>query len=135
MHPKQIAIADYTYNLPEEKIAYNPLAERDQSKLLIWQDEKIKEDIYKNITNYLPENSLLIFNDTKVIQARILFFKSSGSKIELFCLELFCHSYCLTMMFRCGNSTCNFTFAFNAVNTRIKVSMVALLALLSSLEM
>ena len=89
MHPKQIAIADYTYNLPEEKIAYNPLVERDQSKLLIWKDEKIKEDTYKNIADYLPENSLLIFNDTKVIQARILFSKSSGASIELFCLEPF----------------------------------------------
>jgi len=89
MHPKQIAIADYTYNLPEEKIAYNPLAERDRSKLLIWQDEQIKEDIYKNIADYLPENSLLIFNDTKVIQARILFLKPSGATIELFCLEPF----------------------------------------------
>ena len=57
--------------------------------MLLWKDEKIKEDIYKNIADYLPENSLLIFNDTKVIQARILFLKSSGAKIELFCLEPF----------------------------------------------
>jgi S-adenosylmethionine:tRNA ribosyltransferase-isomerase len=89
MHPKHIAIANYSYHLPESKIAYHPLPERDQSKLLIWNNQEIKEDIYKNIADYLPENSLLIFNNTKVIQARILFKKPSGSMIELFCLEPF----------------------------------------------
>jgi S-adenosylmethionine:tRNA ribosyltransferase-isomerase len=87
MHPKQIRIADFNYHLPADKIALYPLPERDQSKLLIYNGEEIKEDIYKNIAHYLPENSLLIFNDTKVIQARILFSKPSGAVIELFCLE------------------------------------------------
>ncbi len=95
MHPKHIAIADYSYYLPESKIAYHPLPERDQSKLLIWNNGEIREDIYKNIADYLPENSLLIFNNTKVIQARILFKKPSGGIIELFCLEPFdtCNEY------------------------------------------
>ncbi len=87
--PGKLEISNYSYNLPEEKIAYYPLAERDQSKLLVWKNEIITEDIYKNIAGYLPEKSLLIFNDTKVIHARILFSKPSGAKIELFCLEPF----------------------------------------------
>jgi S-adenosylmethionine:tRNA ribosyltransferase-isomerase len=89
MHPKHIQIADYSYSLSESKIAYHPLPQRDQSKLLIWNNQEIKEDIYKNIADYLPEKSLLIFNNTKVIQARIIFRKKSGGVIELFCLEPF----------------------------------------------
>ncbi|HEY8687621.1 MAG TPA: S-adenosylmethionine:tRNA ribosyltransferase-isomerase, partial [Chitinophagaceae bacterium] len=89
MHPKQIVIADFTYHLPNEKIALHPLQQRDQSKLLIYANGEIKEDIYKNITDHLPENSLLIFNNTKVIPARILFKKETGGTIEIFCLEPF----------------------------------------------
>ena len=85
--PKKISINDYTYHLPDDKIALHPKDERDASKLLIYKDDVITEDIYKNIADHLPENSLLIFNNTKVIRARILFQKSSGSTIEIFCLE------------------------------------------------
>jgi len=85
--PEKIAISDYTYVLPNERIALHPLPERDQSRLLIWENKKIRQDIFKNITDYLPPNSLLVFNDTKVIQARILFKKSTGAVIEIFCLE------------------------------------------------
>jgi len=87
MHPKDIFIKDYTYVLPEEKIAAYPLAERDASKLLIYKERKISEDIYRNIENHLPKNSLLVFNDTKVVEARLLFQKSTGGIIEIFCLE------------------------------------------------
>jgi S-adenosylmethionine:tRNA ribosyltransferase-isomerase len=87
MHPKNIFIADYTYNLPKQKIAGFPLQQRDTSKLLIYRHGLIEEDTYKNIASYLPEKSLLIFNNTKVIPARILFKKSTGKTIELFCLE------------------------------------------------
>lgn len=87
MHPKQIAIDDFTYHLPVDRIALKPLPERDLSKLLIYKNEKISEDVYRNIADHLSENSLLIFNNTKVIQARILFTKPSGSVIEIFCLE------------------------------------------------
>ena len=69
--PKKIAIADYTYALPLERIAIHPLPKRDQSKLLVWENGNIKEIIFKNISHHLPANSLLIFNDTRVIQARI----------------------------------------------------------------
>ena len=87
MHPKDISINDYDYFLPEEKIAFFPLEERDQSKLLIYKNGEINEDIYLNIANHLPSKSFLVFNDTKVIKARILFAKDTGAVIEIFCLE------------------------------------------------
>lgn len=89
MHPKDLLINDFDYFLPAEKIAIFPLEERDQSKLLIYKKEKITEDIYRNIADHLPPKSFLIFNDTKVIKARILFRKPSGTVIEIFCLEPF----------------------------------------------
>ncbi|HTB99665.1 MAG TPA: S-adenosylmethionine:tRNA ribosyltransferase-isomerase [Ferruginibacter sp.] len=89
MHPKKYSITDFTYSLPDEKIAAFPLEQRDASKLLIYKNDTIEESAYKQITNYLPDNSLLIFNNTKVIRARILFQKSTGGNIEIFCLEPF----------------------------------------------
>jgi S-adenosylmethionine:tRNA ribosyltransferase-isomerase len=85
--PRTILIKDYTYVLPEERIAKYPLPERDASKLLIYKEGKITEDIYRNIAGHLPPESGLIFKDTKVIEARLLFQKLSGGVIELFCLE------------------------------------------------
>jgi S-adenosylmethionine:tRNA ribosyltransferase-isomerase len=87
MHPKELAIGDYTYTLPDEKIAAFPLTNRDFSKLLICKDGVVSQDTYQHIAAYLPEKSLLIFNNTRVIQARILFQKSTGGVIEIFCLE------------------------------------------------
>ncbi len=87
MHPKDISINDYSYSLPEEKIAKYPLSERDASKLLIYKNGNISEDVYSNLTEHIPSNALLIFNDSKVIEARILFQKTSGGIIELFCLD------------------------------------------------
>ena len=87
MHPSQLSINDYTYLLPEEKIAKHPLAGRDLSKLLIFKNGEIAEDIYRNISSHLPKNSLLVFNNTRVIEARLLFRKSTGAVIELFGLE------------------------------------------------
>ena len=85
--PRNISINDYTYSLPEERIAKYPLAERDASKLLIYEEGVITEDAYKNIAYHIPENSLLVFNDTKVVEARLLFQKDTGGVIEIFCLE------------------------------------------------
>ncbi len=85
--PREISINDYTYDLPDEKIALFPLPQRDASKLLIFKDEQISEDIYANIASHLPQNSLLVFNNTKVINARLRFQKPSGGVIEIFCLE------------------------------------------------
>lgn len=84
---KNIKIADFTYNLPNEKIAKYPLTERDKSKLLVWQDGLIEKNSFKNCVEYLPKNAQLIFNNTRVIHARLFFRKETGAKIEIFCLE------------------------------------------------
>ncbi len=85
--PKKISIKNFTYILPEERIAKYPLTERDASRLLIYKGGVITEDIYKNISDHIPEKSLVVFNDTKVVEARLLFQKPSGGQIEVFCLE------------------------------------------------
>jgi S-adenosylmethionine:tRNA ribosyltransferase-isomerase len=87
MHPKDLQIKDFSYDLPEERIAKYPLANRDQSKLLIYRDKQIHESVYQQIANEIPANSLLLFNNTKVVEARILFQKETGANIEIFCLE------------------------------------------------
>lgn len=85
--PKDIQIQDFTYKLPDEKIAKFPLTQRDQSKLLVYKDDVIQENIFQNIESYLPDNSTLIFNNTKVVHARLLFQNQHGATIEFFCLE------------------------------------------------
>ena len=87
MHPGYLFIKDFIYDLPEEKIARYPLLQRDESKLLLLKDGTISDDIYYNLAKHLPEESLLIFNNTKVVEARLLFQKHSGGMIEIFCLE------------------------------------------------
>ena len=84
---QNINISEYDYPLPDERIAKYPLAERDASKLLVLKDNKIGEDHFRNIGDYLPEKSVLVFNETKVVRARLQFVKDSGAAIEVFCLE------------------------------------------------
>lgn len=87
LETSRLKVKDFTYNLPDQRIAKYPLSERDSSKLLVFRDGNIAEDIFKNIDKHLPENSLLIFNNTKVIQARLNFKNSTGAGIEIFCLH------------------------------------------------
>ena len=87
IHPKEISIQDYTYQLPDKRIALHPLSERDASKLLLYKKGIISETVYKKIHEHLPPESLLVFNDTRVIKARIRFQKPTGGIIEIFCLE------------------------------------------------
>ncbi len=84
---RYININDYTYDLPDERIAKFPLEERSASKLLIYTNGTIAERHFRNIGEVLPEGSLLVFNNTKVIRARIIMHKPSGARIEVFCLE------------------------------------------------
>lgn len=84
---QQIRIEDYDYPLPDERIAKFPLAKRDESKLLLYKDGQISESVFKHIADYLPKGSLLVYNNTRVIQARLLFQKATGARIEVFCLE------------------------------------------------
>ncbi len=85
--PHNIKIEEYNYSLPDERIAKFPLKERHLSKLLCLKDGNLSEKVFFDIANLLPEKSLLIFNETKVIQARLLFTKPTGASIEIFCLE------------------------------------------------
>lgn len=87
MHPKDLAIADFRYDLPQERIAKYPLPKRDESKLLVYRDQQISEDTYSQVAAHLPANSFLVFNNTKVVEARLLFQKPTGGVIEVFCLE------------------------------------------------
>ncbi len=82
-----IKIKNFTYELPDAQIAKYPLAKRDNSKLLVWNNGEIREDKFINIAGFLPVNSTLVFNNTKVIHARLFFRKETGAKIEIFCLE------------------------------------------------
>lgn len=84
---KRINIADYDYNLPEERIAQYPVSDRDASKLLLFDGNNISSDIFRNLDRYLPDDSFLVFNNTRVIRARLLFQKKSGAVIEILCLE------------------------------------------------
>ena len=84
---KDIDIKEYDYDLPDERIAQYPVDERDNSKLLVYRDNNISQDTFSNITEYLPSDSLLVFNNTRVIRARILFRKETGAVIEILCLE------------------------------------------------
>ena len=84
---QQISIEDYNYSLPDERIAKFPLPKRDESKLLLYRDGKVSESVFKHITDYLPEGSLMVFNNTRVIQARLLFQRVTGAQIEVFCLD------------------------------------------------
>ncbi len=86
-HIPTIKIKDFNYSLPPHRIAQFPLESRDQSKLLIYSNGRISENIFAHIDEYLPKNSLLIYNQTRVIQARIPFQKETGAQIEIFCLE------------------------------------------------
>lgn len=87
MEVRHIKISDYNYPLPDERIAKFPLKERDHSKLLIYNKGKIEEDVFCNISSHLPKGALMVFNNTKVIQARLHFRKDTGALIEIFLLE------------------------------------------------
>ena len=85
--PKHIHISDYQYPLPDERIAKFPIAQRDHSKLLVYRHGEVGEDVFYHLPDYLPKGSLMVFNNTKVIQARMHFRKSTGALIEVFLLE------------------------------------------------
>ena len=82
-----IRLENYQYQLPEASIARYPLADRSDSRLLLYREGDISQDRFKNLSTYLPDNSWLVFNNTRVIQARLLFKKQTGAAIEIFCLE------------------------------------------------
>ena len=84
---RYININDFNYNLPDERIAKFPLAERSSSKLLVYDNGTILESHFRNVAEYLPKGAMLVFNNTRVVRARIVMHKESGARIEVFCLE------------------------------------------------
>jgi S-adenosylmethionine:tRNA ribosyltransferase-isomerase len=85
--PKQLNILDFSFVLPDEKIAKFPIDNRDESKLLIYKNETISDSVFNQIDTYLPESSLVVFNNTRVVHARLLFNRLTGAQIEIFCIE------------------------------------------------
>ena len=83
----ELHIEDYSYALPDERIAKYPLPERDASKLLIYRDGDVRATVFRNLAKELPAGSLMVFNDTKVVPARLFFRRPTGAHIEVFCLE------------------------------------------------
>ncbi|MEE4255535.1 MAG: S-adenosylmethionine:tRNA ribosyltransferase-isomerase [Bacteroidales bacterium] len=86
-HSLRIRMEDYTYDLPHERIAEYPLDQRDASRLLVMRNGFPSEGVFRNIPSYLPENGMMVFNNTRVIRARLVFHKDTGARIEVFCLE------------------------------------------------
>lgn len=87
MNTKHIHISDYDYPLPDNRIAKFPLAQRDHSKLLLYKHGVVSEDVFYNLPNHLPKGALMVFNNTRVIQARMHFRKETGALIEVFLME------------------------------------------------
>jgi S-adenosylmethionine:tRNA ribosyltransferase-isomerase len=87
MKPQDISINDYEYDLPDNRIAMHPPVQRDASKLLVYKNGEIQASTFAKIDEHLPANTLMVFNNTKVINARIKFTKTTGATIEIFCLE------------------------------------------------
>lgn len=80
-------MSEFDYDLPEERIAQHPLPERDKSKLLVYRNGEVSSAVFGNIYSYIPDDSLLVFNNTRVVRARLLFRRKSGAPVEIFCLE------------------------------------------------
>lgn len=87
MHPSQIRIEDYSYPLPQDRIAIHPVHPRDQARLLVYRGSNIRTSHFHSLADFLPRPSALIFNETRVMPARLIFRKPTGKKIEIFCLE------------------------------------------------
>lgn len=87
VHPRELSIADFTYHLPDARIAKQALAERDASKLLVYANGVIKDRVFRDLPSLLPEGALLVLNDTRVVNARLLFRYHTGANIEVFCME------------------------------------------------
>jgi len=84
---RNIRITDYSYDLPQERIAKYPLPERDSSKLLVWDGRSVNDRVFREMPSLIEKESLLVFNNTRVIRARLLFRKKTGAVVEVFCLE------------------------------------------------
>ncbi len=87
MQPKDLSISSFTYDLPAERIAQHPLEFRDSSKLLVYKSGEITDDLFASLATYIPEKSLLVFNTTRVVRARLILKRATGATIEIFCTD------------------------------------------------
>ena len=85
--PRNISIQSYTYQLPDERIAQHPLAERDASKLLVYRSGTITDEQFSSVADHLQPGSLIVFNTTRVVRARLLMHRATGAQIEIFCTD------------------------------------------------
>lgn len=118
---QKINIEDFNYDLKPHQIAKYPLPHRDQSKLLVYNNGNVSQNFFFNIDQFLPENSLLFFNETKVIQARLEFFNEIGTKIEIFCLEPFQPTSEIESAFHCKSPVIWKCFVKNSKKWKEKV--------------
>lgn len=102
MDPRKIEIADFQYELPEHQIAQHPLEERSESKLLVWENDTIDDRTYREVSQILPKNAMLILNNTRVVPVRLIFKNQHGARIEIFCLEPIGHQTPQAGMIQCG---------------------------------
>jgi len=98
-----INISDFDYQLPEARIAKFPLDKRDQSKLILYRNQQISTGYFKDLPDHIPEGSVMVFNETRVVQARLMFHKESGAQIEIFCLEPVDENVLLELAFQLGS--------------------------------
>lgn len=87
LETQQIEIANFTYDLPDHRIAKHPLQNRDLSKLLIYRNDEINESVFNQLPEEIESGTKMVYNNTKVIQARLIFHKETGARVEIFCLE------------------------------------------------
>lgn len=102
MDPRNIEIADFHYELPEHRIAQYPLEERSESKLLVWKNDTIDDRVYREVSQILPKNTVLIMNNTRVVPVRLIFKNQHGARIEIFCLEPLGYQTPHEGMMQCG---------------------------------
>lgn len=124
-HPKNLSIQQFTYDLPDERIAKYPLLERDASKLLVYRDGKITERIFRELPEELPEHALLVFNTTRVVRARMIMKRESGAAVEIFCTDAADNSVDFVQLLQTKNSVQLRAFIGNGKRWKENESLVS----------
>jgi S-adenosylmethionine:tRNA ribosyltransferase-isomerase len=123
----QIKISDYNYNLPNDKIAFYPKENRDESKLLVFNNNTIKDSVFKKLTDFLTPQDVLVFNNSKVIHARIIVYNATGARIEIFCLEPLDPTTVISQSFEQTNTVSWKCFVGNAKKWKNEISFQVVL--------
>jgi len=127
MMNKHIKISDYNYDLPNDKIAFYPKENRDESKLLVFKNNTIEDSVFKKLPDFLTENDVLVFNNSKVIHARIIVYNSNGARIEIFCLEPIDPTTVISQSFEQTNTVTWKCFVGNAKKWKNEISFQVIL--------